>query len=71
MRGVNVHGTEATKLCRGCGRVLPLDAFYPNHVAGGVYARCKECSRAAAARYRAEWKARVQGRRGDHNHRHS
>jgi hypothetical protein len=47
---MNVPETE-TKLCRGCGRVLPLEMFYVNRVPGGRMVRCRDCKRAAFKAY--------------------
>jgi hypothetical protein len=41
-----------TKICRKCGRELPIDLFYPNKsLKGGYDNSCKECKNA----YSKEW----------------
>lgn len=49
----------ALKPCRGCGRSLPLDRYFPDKKAGS-YATCKECRSDLTTRYRAENRDRLQ-----------
>lgn len=32
-----------TKMCKECGKELPISEFYPNRTTGGYFAICKKC----------------------------
>lgn len=43
-KGFDAEGKPATKVCKTCGRELPLSAFGGRHrTADGLQASCKEC----------------------------
>lgn len=41
---------DKTKICKGCGQELPLDAFYRKNF-GNYYSRCKCCEKARLGKY--------------------
>ena len=50
---------DKTKICKGCGQELPLDAFY--YKGYGIYfPRCKECEKARLSKYSGVKKKRRQ-----------
>jgi hypothetical protein len=65
--------SEATKLCKGCGRVRPTRHFHKDRrTKDGLYGKCKQCRRpiqaavrrrrlAEATAYRAAYRAEFPG----------